>query len=202
MPGRGERPGLMEREKGEERREKGAAELPLKKDTVPVQVKPPPTEPAPKVAPQGTKDTVPATPPAPSVDTMGQEQGPEGREQPKAATPEPAKPAAKLQLEIAHFATDSWQIQAADSARLLADAESLKAHPDVKLVVVGHCDPRASERYNKDLGVKRAKAVRDLLVGAGVDAARITVRSDGEKRPISTKPDEYWLDRRVEFELH
>jgi peptidoglycan-associated lipoprotein len=103
-------------------------------------------------------------------------------------------------LEIAHFATDSWQIQAADSARLRADAESLKVHPDVKIVIVGHCDPRASERYNQQLGLRRAQAVRDFLVAAGVDAARISVRSDGEKRPISTKPDELWLDRRVEFE--
>jgi outer membrane protein OmpA-like peptidoglycan-associated protein len=107
---------------------------------------------------------------------------------------------AKLQLEIAHFATDSWQIQATDTARLRADAESLKAHPEVKIVVVGHCDPRASERYNQRLGLKRAEAVRDLFVTVGVDAGRIGVRSDGEERPISTKPDDYWLDRRVEFE--
>ena len=103
-------------------------------------------------------------------------------------------------MEIAHFATDSWRIQAADSARLKADAESLKAHPAVKIVVVGNCDPRASEQYNQRLGLKRAEAVRDYLVTTGVDAERISVRSDSEKHPISTKPDEYWLDRRVEFE--
>jgi peptidoglycan-associated lipoprotein len=110
------------------------------------------------------------------------------------------QPAAKPQLEIAHFATDSWQIRAADSAQLKADAESLKSHPEVKIVVVGHCDPRASERYNRRLGLRRAEAARDFLVAVGVDASRISVRSDGEKRPISTKPDEFWLDRRVEFE--
>jgi outer membrane protein OmpA-like peptidoglycan-associated protein/TolA-binding protein len=168
-PGRGERPDMTERR--EEGREKGAAESP----------KPPGTDPAPVVVPQGAKDTVkPATPPE---------------------TPEPVKPAAKLQLEIAHFATDSWQIQAADSARLRADAESLKARPDVKIVIVGHCDPRASETYNRELGRRRAQAVKDFLVAAGVAADRVSVRSDGKKRPISTKPDEFWLDRRVEFEF-
>jgi len=119
---------------------------------------------------------------------------------PKTETTGPTATPARLQLEIAHFATDSWQIQAEDSARLKTDAESLQAHPDVKIVIVGHCDPRASERYNRRLGLKRAEAVRDFVVAAGVDAARISVRSDGEKQPISTKPDEFWLDRRIEFE--
>jgi outer membrane protein OmpA-like peptidoglycan-associated protein/TolA-binding protein len=114
--------------------------------------------------------------------------------------PAPERPVASLQLEIAHFATDSWQISAADSVRLRADAEALKAHSEVKVTIVGHCDPRASERYNRELGLRRAQAVRDLLVAVGVAADRISVRSDGETRPISTKPDEYWLDRRVEFE--
>jgi TolA-binding protein/outer membrane protein OmpA-like peptidoglycan-associated protein len=118
---------------------------------------------------------------------------------PKVAEPE--KPATKLEMEIPHFATDSWQILAQDSASLRADAESLKVHPDVEVAIVGHCDPRASEEYNRELGLKRAQAVRDFLVAAGVESGRITVRSEGEGRPISTKPDEYWLDRRVEFEL-
>ncbi len=172
-PGRGERPGLTPDPLG---REKAAGEQQAK-DTLAGEARP-----APGVGAQGLKDTVP-TPTPSGADTV-----------------KPVRPAAKLQLEIAHFATDSWQIQAADSVRLKADAESLKVHPEVKLVVVGHCDPRASERYNRELGLKRAEAVRNFLVAAGVDAGRVSVRSEGEKRPISTKPDEYWLDRRVEFE--
>ena len=141
----------------------------------------------PSAVAQGPEKTVP-----PRTDTVKPTKPPK--------TSEPVKPSAKLQLEIAHFATDSWQIQAADSVHLKADAESLKAHPDVKIVVVGNCDPRASRQYNQELGLKRAKAVRDFLAGAGVDAGRISVRSDGKERPISTKPDEFRLDRRAEFE--
>ncbi len=195
-PGRGERPETKPGAPGIERGaggEKPASGPPRGADTLPGQPKPPAKGRVPEATTQGKQDTVPATqPPAPGVDTAESAKSPE--------TPEPVKSAAKLQLEIAHFATDSWQIQAADSARLRADAESLKAHPDVKFVIVGHCDPRASEHYNRELGLKRAEVVRDFLVAAGVDAARISVRSDGEKRPISTKPDEYWLDRRMEFE--
>jgi outer membrane protein OmpA-like peptidoglycan-associated protein/TolA-binding protein len=131
--------------------------------------------------------------------------GPHGQEQTIPAGGDTSKQKAlpaKLQLDIVHFATDSWQIQANDSARLRADAESLKAHPGVKFVIVGHCDPRASETYNRELGRRRAQAVKDFLISAGVDAGRISERSEGERRPISTKPDEFWLDRRVEFEFH
>ena len=159
-----------------------------------LQAKPDTVAQRPGVGAQGLRDTVPLpTSPSPSSDTVKPAKPPE--------TPEPVKPAAKLQLDIAHFATDSWQIQASDSTRLKADAESIKAHPDVKVVIVGHCDPRASETYNRELGRRRAQAVRDFLVAQGIDAERLSVRSDGEKRPISTKPDEYWLDRRVEFEF-
>ena len=176
-------PGVPGEEKGEAG-EKAAGGPPRGNDTLPGQAKLPAKGPVPEAAAQGRKDTVPAEQPyAPSADTAKQ-----------------SGPAAKLQLEIAHFATDSSLIGAADSARLRTDAESLKAHPDVKLLIVGHCDPRASERYNQQLGLKRAEAVRNFLVAVGVDAGRISVRSDGEKRPISTKPDEYWLDRRFEFE--
>ncbi len=168
--------------------ERPAGGPPHRADTLPghanLPPKPPTEAPAPETVAMVKRDTVPAEQPsAPGADTTRQ-----------------VSPPAKLQLEIVHFATDSWQIQPAESARLKADAESLKARPEVKVVIVGHCDPRASERYNQRLGLKRAEAVRDFLVAAGVDSGRISVRSDGEKRPISTKPDEFWLDRRVEFE--
>jgi outer membrane protein OmpA-like peptidoglycan-associated protein/TolA-binding protein len=180
MPG--PRPGAPEAKK-EPGGEKPTGRPPRGIDTLPGQGKPSAKSPVPETTVQTRKDTVPAKEtPAPRTDTAE------------------LQPAAKLQLEIAHFATDSWQIQASDSARLKADAESLKAHPDVAITIVGHTDPRAGERYNRQLGLKRAEAVRDFLVTAGVDAQRISVRSDGEKRPISTKPEEFWLDRRVEFE--
>jgi outer membrane protein OmpA-like peptidoglycan-associated protein/TolA-binding protein len=153
-------------------------------ETMPGHANLPPGSPIPETAAQARKDTFAAESPyTPNPDTAEHVRSP-----------------MRLQLEIAHFATDSWQIQPADSARLKADAESLKARPEVKVVIIGHCDPRASEVYNQRLGLKRAEAVRDFLVAAGIDAGRISTRSEGEKRPISTKPDEYWLDRRVEFE--
>jgi outer membrane protein OmpA-like peptidoglycan-associated protein/TolA-binding protein len=165
---------------------------PHRADTLPGHANVPPKPPTPS-----TEVPVPETVAMVRGDTVPAEHA----SAPGADTIRQVSQTAKLQLEVVHFATDSWQIQPADSAQLKVDAESLKARPELKVVIVGHCDPRASERYNQRLGLKRAEAVRDFIVAAGVDSGRISVCSDGEKRPISTKPDEFWLDRRVEFEV-
>jgi outer membrane protein OmpA-like peptidoglycan-associated protein/TolA-binding protein len=181
MPGTKPGAPAMEKEPG---REKPAGGPSPRVETLPGRTSVPPQSPSRETAAPAGNDTTAASPPvAPSADTAGHVQ-----------------PPAKPQLEIAHFATDSWQIQPADSSRLKADADSLRTHPDLKIEVVGYCDPRASESYNERLGLKRAQAVKGFLVRAGVDAGRIGVRSEGEERPISTRPEEYWLDRRVEFE--
>jgi len=182
-----ERPGTRPGAPGVEKEpagEKFAGGPPHRTDTLPGQANAPSQAPTPETAAMGREDTIQAEQSStPGPDTARQ-----------------VKPPAKPRLEIVHFATDSWQIRSADSAQLKAGAESLKAHPEVEVVIVGHCDPRASEQYNQRLGLKRAEAVRDFLVAAGIDAGRTGVRSDGEKHPLSTKPDEYWLNRRVEFE--
>jgi len=177
----GMQPGAPQKEEGEAGQEPPAGPSSAR-DTLPGQ--PTPATEGPGSAARSREDTLPA-------------------EQPAAAEVDTAKQSgttARLELEIVRFATDSWQIQAADSARLIAAAESLKAHPEVGIEVVGHCDPRASERYNQQLGMKRAQEVKEFLVAAGIEPGRISVRSEGEKRPVSTKPDEFWLSRRVEFE--
>jgi peptidoglycan-associated lipoprotein len=126
-------------------------------------------------------------------------------QKPSAASPtEPEKPATApasartTASAIAHFETDRWAIQPADSAGLRALADSLKAHPEKTWVVLGFCDPRASERYNQRLGLRRAQAVKDYLVSLGVSADRLEVESRGKEQLLSTRPEEYWLDRRVE----
>ncbi len=116
------------------------------------------------------------------------------------AKPETAKKP-DFGLEIVHFDFDKRQIRPDDAEALKRDAALLLGRPEVKLEIVGHCDPRGTDEYNLGLGLKRAEAVRDFLSRAGVARNRLSVRSEGERRPISTSPDEYWLDRRVEFKV-
>ena len=65
-----------------------------------------------------------------------------------------------------------------------SNIEWLKANPNVSIVIEGHCDERGTNEYNLALGERRAKAVKDYLVAAGVDAERISTISYGEERPF------------------
>jgi OmpA-OmpF porin, OOP family len=63
---------------------------------------------------------------------------------------------------------------------------------DIKLeviIAVGHADRLGSDAYNQKLSEKRAAAVKDYLVGKGVEANRVYTEGKGEKQPV-TKPDQ------------
>ncbi len=45
-------------------------------------------------------------------------------------------------------------------------------HPDVKVLLEGHCDERGTVEYNLALGDRRAQGVKDFIVEFGVDAGR------------------------------
>ncbi len=51
-------------------------------------------------------------------------------------------------------------------------ADYLKANPNTALEIEGHCDERGTEEYNRSLGERRALALREQLIGLGVDASR------------------------------
>ncbi|MBM3315911.1 OmpA family protein [candidate division WOR-3 bacterium] len=115
-----------------------------------------------------------------------------------AAAPAETAAAETGPLASAHFETDSWRILPADTGRLRAAAAALREMTG-RVVLEGHCDPRGTEAHNYALGLRRAEVVRDWLVRAGVSAERLLVQSRGESGLLSSRPEEYWKDRRVEF---
>ena len=52
--------------------------------------------------------------------------------------------------------------------------------------VVGHTDSVGTDAYNQALSVRRAAAVKEVLVGAGVSGAIIDVIGMGERQPVAT----------------
>jgi peptidoglycan-associated lipoprotein len=77
------------------------------------------------------------------------------------------------------------------------DARFLSQHPDIKVLVEGHCDDRGSELYNLALGVKRANTVRDTLIQQGIDPSRIKTISYGKEKPFcSEENEECWQQNR------
>jgi OOP family OmpA-OmpF porin len=52
-------------------------------------------------------------------------------------------------------------------------------------VVVGHTDRIGSEKYNQELGYRRAKAIQDYLIAKGAPADKISAESRGESEPVT-----------------
>jgi OOP family OmpA-OmpF porin len=112
--------------------------------------------------------------------------------------PEAKKP---LVLEGISFATGSATLTPGSYAVLGRVADSLKDHPDVKIEVGGYTDSTGSPATNQKLSQKRAEAVRDYLIGQGIDAARLTAKGYGPTQPIAdnTTSDGRARNRRVEL---
>ncbi|MBI1393170.1 MAG: OmpA family protein [Alphaproteobacteria bacterium] len=73
---------------------------------------------------------------------------------------------------------------------LARQAEWLKANPSATILVSGNCDERGTREYNLALGARRAQAARSFLISNGVDAARITTKSNGKERPLDSRSTE------------
>src|SRR5580658_4618426 len=80
---------------------------------------------------------------------------------------------------------------------LAKTADFLKAHPEAKVVIEGHCDERGSTEYNLALGDRRANAVKNALVSAGVGGDGIKTVSYGKEKPFCTESNEQcWQQNR------
>ncbi len=116
-----------------------------------------------------------------------------------AVTPPPPKPAAPAAApapapQVQKITLDSKVLFDFDKAVLKPEGKAAidsqvvgKLAQVQKLEVVlvtGHTDRLGSDAYNQKLSVKRADAVRDYLVGKGVDKARIETLGLGEKQPV------------------
>ncbi|SMC23077.1 Outer membrane protein OmpA [Desulfacinum hydrothermale DSM 13146] len=78
-------------------------------------------------------------------------------------------------------------------------ARVLNNYPQTRIRVEGHTDSTGSEAYNQQLSERRAMAVKNALVGRGVNPDRIDVIGYGESKPIATNATEAGrqMNRRV-----
>ncbi|MGH8178917.1 MAG: OmpA family protein [Steroidobacter sp.] len=99
-----------------------------------------------------------------------------------------------------HFCFDDAAIsgQARTSARQLA--RQLRRAKPQRVVVVGHTDREGRCRYNDSLALRRADAMRRMLIDAGVASDQIQTASLGERRPLdfSATEEAGLLNRRIE----
>ena len=103
----------------------------------------------------------------------------------------------KQNVHDTYFDYDKADLRPQDDAVVEQDAAFLVKHPDMKLVVEGHCDERGSAEYNIALGQRRAESLQKALVADGVSASSIRVVSYGKERPFCTESNEQcWQQNR------
>jgi peptidoglycan-associated lipoprotein len=108
-----------------------------------------------------------------------------------------------FKAQTVYFDFDSSLIKASERPKINAVGDELKAKPETRLMIDGHCDERGTEEYNRALGERRALAIREALIKYGISPARMSTRSWGEDRPAALgHNEEAWSkNRRGEFIL-
>jgi outer membrane protein OmpA-like peptidoglycan-associated protein len=83
-------------------------------------------------------------------------------------------------------------------------ARFLRDNPERDVAIEGFTDSAGPTEANRRLSAQRAEAVKEALVGRGIDARRIDARGYGPSFPIATNetPDGRQLNRRVEIVIN
>ncbi|PWR21389.1 OmpA family protein [Zavarzinia aquatilis] len=117
--------------------------------------------------------------------------------------PTPVAPAEVARSYIVFFDWDSTAITPEAQAIIQDAANAATSLGVARLELTGHADRSGSPRYNQKLSVKRAEAVKAVLVGLGVPAANIVTIGKGESAPLVPTPDGVRepQNRRVEIVL-
>jgi outer membrane protein OmpA-like peptidoglycan-associated protein len=85
----------------------------------------------------------------------------------------------KLQARI-HFELNSARIKREYYPYLNLIIRYLKAHPNLRIKIIGYTDNIGSKRYNDKLAYKRALAVKNYLVNHGISPSRIVIAGKGK----------------------
>jgi hypothetical protein len=105
-----------------------------------------------------------------------------------------------LGFQLDNFDADSAELKVEHRDFLLDRVVRILRNGRSRAGIVGRASLSGNASHNRQLSRRRAEAVRDFLVAEGVEAGRLTVRSVGERQPLSFSPDSS-TDRSVEIHL-
>lgn len=102
-------------------------------------------------------------------------------------------------IKDVYFDYDKSNVRSEEVPTEQRDASFLQQHPNIKVLLEGHCDDRGSEEYNLALGTSRAESLRKSLLQQGISADRIKTISYGKEKPFCTQENEQcWQQNRVD----
>jgi outer membrane protein OmpA-like peptidoglycan-associated protein len=99
------------------------------------------------------------------------------------------------------FDFDKATIRKESVADLVSVSRFFANYPELKALVVGHCDHFGAAHYNKFLGYRRAENVRAKLIEFGMDEANIITVSVGSEQAYEQSADKSAtiVDRRADI---
>jgi peptidoglycan-associated lipoprotein len=110
----------------------------------------------------------------------------------------------KWKNQTVYFDFDRSVVKTSETAKIDTVASEFKScDPNTDLLIEGHCDERGTPEYNRALGERRALALREYLIKAGVNGERVHTLSFGKDKPaVIGNDDAAWSkNRRGEFIL-
>lgn len=118
---------------------------------------------------------------------------------------------AKKSVDVLTVTFKSDYLFAVNSSTLLPGAydelervsKVLMQYPETNIRIAGHTDSTGSADYNQRLSERRAEAVKNALVGMGVNPSRLTTIGYGKAKPIAENNTEAGRqqNRRVEVRI-
>ena len=104
-------------------------------------------------------------------------------------------------LKTVHFPFNSALLDKNVKSDLASNAQILKAKPELKIQIEGHCDQQGGTQYNLSLGERRANSAKSYLTDLGVSSDRISIISYGKERLLDRTETEnaYARNRRANF---
>jgi len=119
-----------------------------------------------------------------------------------------AKPADIVNTTVVYFAALTELVPGQFDSNIEEVAALMKANPMMNIELIGHSDidEIAEAKVDEEvanMAEKRANAVKEALVGYGINAVRITVTSVDDTQPASTfnSPSGHAQNRRVVFKV-
>ena len=103
-------------------------------------------------------------------------------------------------LQIIYFDFDKYNLTDVSSNSIKKFIEEYKNKIDTFLVV-GHTDTKGTKKYNLKLSLKRAEAVKTILIGLGISSEKIKILGKGEGKLLVQTKDEtkHPANRRAEI---
>jgi outer membrane protein OmpA-like peptidoglycan-associated protein len=83
------------------------------------------------------------------------------------------------------FSSDSAVLRPAAVEQLADLGDVLAKYPDDRIRILGHTDSTGSVAHDEELSIRRAEAVRDVLMSRGVHTRQMLVEGAGSSRPIA-----------------